>query len=721
MTPNLFSVTGKPLKLAHRIGKGGEGEVYALSDEPDIAIKMYTVPDVRSREAKIAKMIAEELAKRTPLIAFPIEPIRDKAGVFAGFTMRRVNEHQPLHELYSPAARKAAFPRADYRFLVRTATNISRAVAATHAAGCVIGDINHSGILISDRATTTLIDADSFQIVDGAMQYLCKVAVPEYTPPELQGAQLDQVLRTSNHDAFGLAVVIFQLLWMGRHPFSGRYARGEIQIEQAIAQHRFAYSRQRSTEMQPPPAVPGLADFPKPIGDAFETAFGPAGRQQRPTAAQWIALLSELETSLKKCGRNSLHYYPDAASECPWCKMERIQGMQLFVPAVNYAQAGAFAPVRGDIAAIWRAIEAVQAPSTNTQSPTFAPVASPSASAQAQAAIGAKQQRRALGVGLIAIAGVCLVALPAYFLIWLILGGVGVRLVQGKTEGDDELLRNAKDIELRFLEAERDWIKRNDASGWFELKENLRRLKSEFDGLPLTESRRIQEHERNRRAEQLKVFLEGFQIRREKIANVGPTKLATLTSYGIETAADVSSEAVQNVPGFGPVNSQPLLEWRRKLEARFVYNANPTIADKVAISTIRTELAQRADDIKKELTRDHEWLVRMAATFKQRQQSVDPFLQTLHEQREQVRADLKLLNLTLPPVQLPARPTAATGWSPAPSPAQSPRSSTAKPGGLQCPTCGSRMVARTAKRGRRAGSKFWGCSRYPNCRGTRPR
>ena len=36
-----------------------------------------------------------------------------------------------------------------------------------------------------------------------------------------------------------------------------------------------------------------------------------------------------------------------------------------------------------------------------------------------------------------------------------------------------------------------------------------------------------------------------------------------------------------------------------------------------------------------------------------------------------------------------------------------------------CPTCGSSMVARIAKRGNKAGSKFWGCSRYPECRGIR--
>lgn len=36
-----------------------------------------------------------------------------------------------------------------------------------------------------------------------------------------------------------------------------------------------------------------------------------------------------------------------------------------------------------------------------------------------------------------------------------------------------------------------------------------------------------------------------------------------------------------------------------------------------------------------------------------------------------------------------------------------------------CPQCQSEMVLRQAKRGPKAGSKFWGCSRYPKCRGTR--
>lgn len=36
-----------------------------------------------------------------------------------------------------------------------------------------------------------------------------------------------------------------------------------------------------------------------------------------------------------------------------------------------------------------------------------------------------------------------------------------------------------------------------------------------------------------------------------------------------------------------------------------------------------------------------------------------------------------------------------------------------------CPKCGGVMVQRTAKQGATAGSKFWGCASFPNCRGIR--
>lgn len=37
-----------------------------------------------------------------------------------------------------------------------------------------------------------------------------------------------------------------------------------------------------------------------------------------------------------------------------------------------------------------------------------------------------------------------------------------------------------------------------------------------------------------------------------------------------------------------------------------------------------------------------------------------------------------------------------------------------------CPSCGNPMIVRTARRGPKPGSRFWGCSNYPACRTTAP-
>lgn len=41
------------------------------------------------------------------------------------------------------------------------------------------------------------------------------------------------------------------------------------------------------------------------------------------------------------------------------------------------------------------------------------------------------------------------------------------------------------------------------------------------------------------------------------------------------------------------------------------------------------------------------------------------------------------------------------------------------PGAPSCPKCGEPMALRTARKGFRQGSRFWGCSAYPKCNGTR--
>lgn len=59
----------------------------------------------------------------------------------------------------------------------------------------------------------------------------------------------------------------------------------------------------------------------------------------------------------------------------------------------------------------------------------------------------------------------------------------------------------------------------------------------------------------------------------------------------------------------------------------------------------------------------------------------------------------------------------ATKQSTATTPLQSVNPVASEP---TCPQCGSSMVKRTARKGGNAGGDFWGCSKFPICRGVRP-
>src|SRR3954452_8172912 len=140
MTAQRMFSDGKELQLSKKIGKGGEGEVFAIANLPGFAVKAYLPHIKQTREKKIRAMVAARLGDAAPLIAFPQKEFTDAHGVFLGFVMKLVDNHKEIHEIQTPASRFKHFPKADYRFLVRVALNIARVFAQVHASGCVVGD-----------------------------------------------------------------------------------------------------------------------------------------------------------------------------------------------------------------------------------------------------------------------------------------------------------------------------------------------------------------------------------------------------------------------------------------------------------------------------------------------------------------------------------------------------------------------------------------------------
>jgi DNA-binding helix-hairpin-helix protein with protein kinase domain len=713
-------VDSREVALGRRIGKGGEGEVFLATTQSGLAVKLYTVKDKASRERKIVAMIRAGLATKSPLTAFPISLVRQKTGEFAGFTMRLVPEHLPLHDLYAPGSRKQKFPQADFRFLVRTASNVARAVASVHHAGCVIGDINHSSILISNMATVALIDADSFQVSDGAEQFRCLVGVPEYTPPELQGKSLDTVVRAPNHDAFGLAVVIFQLLFMGRHPFVGSVRTGDIPpIHDAIRDFRFVYSEGRNVGMDQPPGTPVLSDFSADVADAFEKAFAREHAAARPTAMDWVRTLDALEKSLTQCTKNKLHYAPRDAAGCPWCEMESQLRTVLFIPYLAAAALinNPFDPGEGgfNLDAVWTQIVGVgDIARFHGLMPRLAPVSVMPSSELA----AAKRKFSGIFWGRIVAVGVAAVTLFAwseFWWIWFPLGLFAAFAGNVKTlqKADSPYMSRYIDLERRWRTEIGNWKRRCGVDDFAALRTSLERARNEYKELPDEEKRRVNSYQSARKTHQLHAFLDGFLICNAKIKGIGPAKLATLASFGIESAADITDEKLQGVPGFGPVNSGNLLTWRSATERKFVYLEQPTELDKQELARIRGEIQARAAQLRRLLIPGAENLTRLAARLKAACEMDDPMLNRLHQEIEQAKCDFAYLGKPLPD---PAPTILSRGSVVTSAPANSSLHGASQ---VTCPRCGSSMVRRTANQGPNAGGGFWGCSRFPQCRGTR--
>ena len=714
-------VNGQPIALGRLVGRGGEGEVYKVAGHPKIAVKLYRPEKRQSREDKIMTMVRQRYASRSAFVAYPTQVVRDGKGRFAGFLMSLIDGYKPLFELYSPGARKLSFPKADFRFLVRVATNVARAIASVHQDGCVVGDINHSGILVSDKALVVLIDADSFQVVEGNNQFFCRVGVPEYTPPELHNINLGSTARTPNHDAFGLAIVIFQLLFMGRHPFVGTVRSGDVpKIDHAIRDYRFVYAEDRNVGMDQPPGTPTLSDFTGAVAENFEAAFSKKTAYNRPQAVDWVRALNELEGALIKCTADALHYYSREAQDCPWCEMDCTIGMTLFEPDFGTdALTTTEGPgARGfNLVGIVRRINTIKLPPTESVLPQLRPLEL-HASEQARTAKREQTSGRWKGFfAMVAAAGI-LTILPALWIVWVPLGiwGFGQIFGEGST--------NATSHRRRFVEAEEEWYrglaewrKRIGLAEAAELKRTLQTAERDYKRLGAKEKHQIAEYQKNRRNVQLKRFLDTHQIHRATIRGIGPAKEATLASYGIETAADITRSRVLSLPGFGPINSKPLFEWRDRLAARFVYNPKPNVTDQQEIARIKNSIVQERTALRRSLLAGPEALGRLQRQIQQMARRQDGMLNRLHRKREQARADLKYLGIVEPRVvpsqAIPtSQPTPRSGRTIPPSPA--PTTSSSIP---SCPRCGSSMRQRMARRGRYAGKPFYGCSRYPACKG----
>ena len=372
----LIDEYGRPVPLGQQVGSGGEGGVYLVPGDPSLVAKVYHQPPSGEQVEKLTALRAIGTPKLEAVCAWPRGLLRDASTrQVVGFTMPRLANEQPLQHLYNPVMRLRHYPRCGWRFQVAAARNVAAVFDDIHRAGCLVGDVNQSNAFVNNgTALVRLIDCDSFQVRANGRAYPCEVGTPHYTPPELQGWPLRGLVRTENHDRFGLAVLIYQLLFVGRHPYAGVYqGQDDPSFEELIAQYRFAQGPRAATwDMAPPPHTPTFADIPPDVGDLFRRAFERGSENgTRPTATEWMSALDRLAGQVTTCRADAGHAYWGGASGCVWCRLARNGGPEYYYGVAGGA--GTFAVDEGRLQEVLRRLAAI-APLDLPSPPAFPPM-----------------------------------------------------------------------------------------------------------------------------------------------------------------------------------------------------------------------------------------------------------------------------------------------------------------------------------------------------------
>ena len=582
-TTGIFDPAGVPVGLGKELGRGGEGAVYDIHGHPDCVAKVYLKSKLAAHGEKLAAMVAMAEPKLLSLAAWPISTLHGPSGSTLGFVMPKIAGHSPVFKAYGPKLRLHEFPKADWRFLIHAAANASRAFSTVHAAGLVIGDVNHGNLVVGRDATVRLIDCDSFQVSKGSRRWFCEVGVGTHQPPEMQLPNYDGVMRTANHDNFGLAVIIFQMLCMGRHPFAGRYlASGNPPtIDEAITKSQYAYSRdQRRTLMAPPPGSLPIDALTSDLQALFEAAFAPSA-MSRPSGDQWVTALQQLGASLRECTQNQAHHYLSKLPHCPWCQIEAASGTPLF-PVVFLGKAG----TKVGIAALWQEVTKIAEPPPISLLPDPTRLKVP----PSPAALAAAKNGRKLAITaytLIAVALLMPMLIAPWDIFWLNTVALGIltATIVKTTDRASQDNQRLRDVKQDWDTLRSNW--QTTPSRYGQIRRDLDAVKARYDALPAVRAQRLQQLSDQRRQKQLQDHLDQYAIRSAKISGIGPAKIAMLGSYGIDTAGDIDERKVIAVPGFGEVTTRKLVVWRHQLEARFRFDPNRAIASADIIAVTR--------------------------------------------------------------------------------------------------------------------------------------
>ncbi|MFN5944515.1 MAG: protein kinase domain-containing protein [Phycisphaerae bacterium] len=611
--------SGLRIRLGKKLGEGGQAVVFEVAEHSNLAAKVFSDRKIET-ESKLRAALRVRSPALESVAAWPIDLIFDETGKCAGYVMPKVAGAREVDLLAHPAERRIAFPESDYGFLLHVSLNLARSVAQLHSNGCVIGDLNARNVLLSSDGVVRWIDTDSFQYEINGELFACPVGSELFTPPELQGTRRGSSRLTTNHDVFGLAVLCFQLLMLGRHPYAGVPRDGRArQIPEAIVEGAYAYAP--AGVLSPPPESLDI-NLLGGLSAMFARAF--LGTQ-RPTADEWCSVLEGEQRRARRCAANPRHLVLGDSTRCALCALRA----DPFVSTRRSTAGGVFE--HASTAQLMGLLDGLERPCRLAdfgQSQSVeklarrVPYAWPSSSG--------KVWGIALGLAGAGIAALCPLDTDMRLFslaMGVVLGGAcfGIASVRDSMTARrfTPLRDRANSSVIAYEASEREALAVEQACmdqlgpRWAAIDERKRKLTEMNAALANISANAMHTW----RTAKLQEYLQSQMIRTAGIPGIGPARVATLASFGVETAADVSMATVRRVPGFGQELTRRVLDWKSSCERAFSRASLPPVPQ-WHIDQLRLEQTQAIALLAMELKRDAAAYTADRAQFESRLQQL---------------------------------------------------------------------------------------------------
>jgi serine/threonine protein kinase len=340
--------SGHEFRLGKLISSGGEGSIY----ETDLAghvCKIYHRNRLTKLKQKKIELMVSRKIKR-PGICWPTEIVSNCDGEFVGYVMPRAAGTTMQSAMFVKPKLEKTFPNWKRRDLVNVAGNFINQINFLHSLNIIVGDINPLNLLVTEDSTKVwIVDTDSFQIEN----FPCTVGTVNFTPPEIQGKNYSEFLRTKEHELFAVATMIFMILFPGKPPYS---QQGGGSPAENIKSKNFPY-RYSKDRLQDAPDVDGRnapqgswqyiwSSLPPAIKSAFFSTFR---EDKRTSIDTWTDLLVDYRDRIdnrnwtndlfpsgykirepvqSKCPRCSVTF----SAERSWVEKLTLEGKQVWCP-----------------------------------------------------------------------------------------------------------------------------------------------------------------------------------------------------------------------------------------------------------------------------------------------------------------------------------------------------------------------------------------------------